>query len=188
MIQTASAISRDRPCGTRVHHDPDRSRCSRSVSRWLWLVTTGQIRGDEPIRACAWDHGPAGTGHDRGFSLPGKPRGQPRSSCRSTRTTKPRWSIESRTVEKAGMALWPWIEVGTKPGDGRRPPRMDGRDRRPPRRLAAAIPRRPDRPSRGEVIKAWPWVPIGYAPAFDAHRMRLKSLLGDLREPGRGCS
>ena len=33
---------------------------------------------------------------------------------------------------------------------------------------------------RGEVIKAWPWVPIGYAPAFDAHRQRLKLLLGDL--------
>ena len=32
----------------------------------------------------------------------------------------------------------------------------------------------------GEVIKAWPWVPIGYAPAFDAHRERLKTLLGDL--------
>jgi hypothetical protein len=32
----------------------------------------------------------------------------------------------------------------------------------------------------GTVIKAWPWVPIGYAAAFDAHLERLKTLLGDL--------
>ncbi len=40
----------------------------------------------------------------------------------------------------------------------------------------------PDAPSRrpGEVIKAWPWVPIGYAPAFDAHRSRMKALLAEL--------
>ena len=46
--------------------------------------------------------------------------------------------------------------------------------------------RRLRRPKRGEVIKAWPWVPIGYAPAFDAHRERLKVLLGDLPGPWSG--
>jgi hypothetical protein len=35
----------------------------------------------------------------------------------------------------------------------------------------------------GEVLKVWPWVPIGYAPAFAAHRRRIRDLLDGL--PGR---
>ena len=93
--------------------------------------------------------------------------------------TKQRWRPMAEAVERAGMTLWPWIEVARNP------------------LLAAAHPdwmaaigghhedwrrRFPDAPAAklGEVIKAWPWVPIGYAPAFDAHRQRLKLLLGDL--------
>jgi hypothetical protein len=30
------------------------------------------------------------------------------------------------------------------------------------------------------VVKAWPWVPIGYAPAFSAHRERIGALLAGL--------
>ena len=93
----------------------------------------------------------------------------------------------AREVDRAGMTLCPWVEVARNPSMADAHPEWmaapgghhdDWRRRFPDAPKAKA----------GEVIKAWPWVPIGYAPAFDAHRERLKSLLGDL--PGRwpGCS
>lgn len=99
--------------------------------------------------------------------------------------TKGRWQDIADRVERAGMSLWPWIEVARNPA------------------LAVAHPewmaatgghhddwrrRFPDAPKAkaGEVIKAWPWVPLGYAPAFAAHRERLKSLLTDLPGPWAG--
>ncbi len=96
--------------------------------------------------------------------------------------TKGRWKDIADRVERAGMSLWPWVEVARNPALARAHPEWmaatgghhdDWRKRFPgaPRALA------------GEVIKAWPWVPIGYAPAFAAHRERLKTLLADL--PGR---
>ena len=38
----------------------------------------------------------------------------------------------------------------------------------------------PDAPrlNKGEVAKAWPWTPIAYQKAFDAHLARIKELLG----------
>jgi len=92
---------------------------------------------------------------------------------------KQRWKPMAEAVERAGMTLWPWIEVA------RNPPMADAH----PEWMAAIgghhddwRRRFPDAPTakRGEVIKAWPWVPIGYAPAFDAQRQRLKLLLDDL--------
>ena len=83
-------------------------------------------------------------------------------------SSRRRWGATARTVEQAGMTLWPWVEW-RQPGDGRRPPRVDGGSGRASRRLAAAVPKAP-MAKAGEVVKAWPWVPIGYAPAFDAHR------------------
>jgi hypothetical protein len=92
---------------------------------------------------------------------------------------KPRWKPMAQTVDRAGMTLWPWVEVARNPAMADAHPEW-----------MAAIGghhddwrrRFPDAPvaKRGEVIKAWPWVPIGYAPAFDAQRRRLKLLLGDL--------
>ena len=95
---------------------------------------------------------------------------------------KRRWQPMADTVERAGMTLWPWIEVARNPAMAEAHPEWmaaigahhDDWRRRFPEAPAA---------KHGEVIKAWPWVPIGYAPAFDAHRQRLKMLLGDL--PGR---
>jgi hypothetical protein len=94
-------------------------------------------------------------------------------------SAKQRWKPMAEAVERAGMTLWPWIEVA------RNPAMADAH-----LEWMAAIGghhddwrrRFPDAPAtrRGEVIKAWPWVPIGYAPAFDAHRQRLKELLDDL--------
>jgi hypothetical protein len=93
--------------------------------------------------------------------------------------TKRAWETTAKTVEGAGMALWPWVEVGRNPAmadahpDWMAAPGGHHDDWR--RRFPDAPQKRPD-----AVIKAWPWVPIGYAPAFDAHRARLKELLGNV--------
>jgi hypothetical protein len=93
--------------------------------------------------------------------------------------TKRRWERMARAVEQAGMTLWPWIEVARNPAMADAHPEWmaapGGHHDDWRRRFPTAPKRRPD-----EVIKAWPWVPIGYAPAFDAHRQRLRALLGDL--------
>jgi hypothetical protein len=93
--------------------------------------------------------------------------------------TKQRWATLAKTVERAGMTLWPWVEVARNPAMANAHPdwmaatggHHDDWRRRFPSAPASKA---------GHVIKAWPWVPIGYAPAFDAHRERLKRLLTDL--------
>jgi hypothetical protein len=92
---------------------------------------------------------------------------------------KRQWAMMAKAVERAGMTLWPWVEVARNPAMADAHPEWmaaigahhDDWRRRFPNAPAA---------KSGEVIKAWPWVPIGYVPAFDAHRERLKTLLGDL--------
>ncbi len=94
-------------------------------------------------------------------------------------STKQRWKPMAEAVERAGMTLWPWIEVARNPAMADAHPEwmaaIGGHHDDWRRRFPDAPPKR-----RGEVIKAWPWVPIGYAPAFDAQRRRLKLLLDDL--------
>jgi hypothetical protein len=93
--------------------------------------------------------------------------------------TKGRWESIARVVERAGLTLWPWVEVARNQAmadihpDWMAAPGGHHDDWR--RRFPSAPRARP-----GEVIKAWPWVPIGYAPALKAHRDRLRKLLGDL--------
>ena len=93
--------------------------------------------------------------------------------------SKRRWAPTAKAIDDAGMVLWPWIEVRHNPGMALAHPDWmaaigahhdDWR-----RRFPGAPTARP-----GEVIKAWPWVPIGYVPAFEAHRRRLSGLLADL--------
>jgi hypothetical protein len=96
--------------------------------------------------------------------------------------TKGRWGATAESVERAGMTLWPWVEVARNAALADAHPdwmaatggHHDDWRRRFPKAPTA---------KEGEVMKTWPWVPIGYAPAFDAHRERLRSLLADL--PGR---
>jgi hypothetical protein len=93
--------------------------------------------------------------------------------------TKGRWRAIADRIEQAGMTLWPWIEVARNPALADAHPEWmaaTGGHHHDWRR------RFPDAPTarEGEVIKAWPWVPIGYAPAFAAHRERLGGLLTDL--------
>ena len=96
-----------------------------------------------------------------------------------------RWGEVAASAERAGLALYPWVEVGRNPAmadahpDWMAAPGGHHDDWR--RRFPDAPARKP-----GWVIKAWPWVPIGYAPAFEAHRRRLKLLLENLPGPWAG--
>jgi len=75
----------------------------------------------------------------------------------------------------AGVDLYYWIEVARNSALADAHPRWmaslgmhdDWRKRFPD-----AAP-----PKKGEVAKAYPWVPIGYAEAFEAHLQRIKGLL-----------
>jgi hypothetical protein len=89
------------------------------------------------------------------------------------------WGPLAESVERAGMTLWPWIEVARNPAMAAAHPEWMaaiGAHHDDWRRRFPGAPRA----KPGQVIKAWPWVPIGYTPAFDAHRQRLKLLLDDL--------
>ncbi|GAC1447714.1 MAG: hypothetical protein NVSMB9_30190 [Isosphaeraceae bacterium] len=98
-----------------------------------------------------------------------------------------RWASLARDAERAGLALYPWIEVARNPVMADAHPDWmaapgghhdDWRRRFPMAPVAG----------KNEVVKAWPWVPIGYAPAFEAHRKRLDDLLRDLPGPWAGVS
>src|SRR5208282_4027950 len=90
-----------------------------------------------------------------------------------------RWETMASVVEQSGMMLWPWVEVARNPAMADDHPEWmaapGGHHDDWRRRFPTAPKAKP-----GEIIKAWPWVPIGYAPAFDAHRRRLRTLLDDL--------
>jgi hypothetical protein len=94
-------------------------------------------------------------------------------------TTRAEWAEVAQRVERAGLALYPWVEVARNPAMAQAHPAWmaspgghhnDWRRRFPSAPIAA----------HGQVIKAWPWVPIGYAPALDAHRQRIGTLLDKL--------
>ena len=94
-------------------------------------------------------------------------------------SSRPGWGLLAKTVAQAEMHLWPWIEVARNPEMADSHPdwiaavggHHDDWRRRFPNAPVA---------KKDEVIKSWPWVPIGYFPAFEAHRERLRSLLSDL--------
>ena len=91
----------------------------------------------------------------------------------------------AKEVERAGMTLWPWIEVARNPAMADAHPDWMAAPGGHHNDWRRRFPHAPTAKAQ-EVIKAWPWVPIGYAPAFDAHRERLKTLLGDLPGPWAG--
>jgi hypothetical protein len=78
-------------------------------------------------------------------------------------------------VTANGLAAYLWIEVGRNSELAREHPEWmaslgmhgDWRTRFPNIRLL----------EKGEVAKAWPWVPISYKESFDAHRERVERLL-----------
>ncbi len=93
-----------------------------------------------------------------------------------------RWAGLAAAAEHAGLDLYPWIEVARNPAMAEAHPEwmasIGGHHDDWRRRFPDAPAARP-----GSVVKAWPWVPIGYAPAYEAHRRRVRSLLDGL--PGR---
>jgi hypothetical protein len=78
-------------------------------------------------------------------------------------------------ADAAGMGVYLWIEVGRNQDLAKQHPEWlaslgmhgDWRSRFPKVRPL----------EKGEVAKAWPWVPIGYKESFDAHRARVGRLL-----------
>jgi hypothetical protein len=93
--------------------------------------------------------------------------------------TRARWSELTTLAERAGLTLDPWIEVARNPALADAHPEWmaspGGHHNDWRRRFPDAPVARP-----GAVLKTWPWVPIGYAPAYEAHRQRIKTLLDGL--------
>jgi len=90
----------------------------------------------------------------------------------------------AKAVADHSLDLYYWIEVGRNPKMAREHPEWmaslgmhnDWRKRFPNVRA----------PEKGEVTKAWPWVPIGYQEPFDAHLARITKLLARLSDGYRG--
>lgn len=83
----------------------------------------------------------------------------------------------AKAVSAASLALYYWIEVARN---------AEMADAHP--RWMAALGMHEDwrrrfsdapRPGKREVVKAYPWVPITYREAYDAHLSRLRDLLGN---------
>lgn len=84
-------------------------------------------------------------------------------------------------VRKAGLDLYYWIEIGRAPelADAH-PEWMASLQGHPEwRRHFPGVPQ----PAAGEVVKNYPWVPIRYREAFEAHRSRVTSLLRGIPVP-----
>lgn len=89
------------------------------------------------------------------------------------------WPATTQAAKTAGLDLWAWVEVGRNPKMADDHPtwmaspgshHKDWRTRFPD----APVPR------KDEVVKVWPWVPIGYEPAFEEHQRQVNQLLDQL--------
>lgn len=101
------------------------------------------------------------------------------------RTTAEAYQAAAKTVSGARLDLYYWIEVARNKGLADAHPRWmaslgmhgDWQKRFPGTRLPV---------KDQEVAKAYPWVPIGYREAFDAHLQRIRDLIPRAAEPYRG--
>jgi len=99
-------------------------------------------------------------------------------------------------VRAADLHLGYWLEVGRSPQLAAQHPEwmasLQGHDEW--RRQYPAFPE----PAAGEVVQAWPWTPVAYAEAFDAHHARVAGqlaalppadyvFLNDLQGPPAAC-
>ena len=90
----------------------------------------------------------------------------------------------AKGIRDQNLDLYFWIEVGRNPALAREHPRWmaslgshdDWR-----RRFPAVRPL-----EKGEVAKAWPWVPIRYREAYEAHQVRMGRLLARAPQSYRG--
>lgn len=87
-------------------------------------------------------------------------------------------------IEAGSLDIFYWIEVGRNPAFAKDHPEWMASlgSHNDWRKLF------PDAPQlqEGEVAKAWPWTPIGYRQAFDAHLVRVKALLRRIPSNYRG--
>lgn len=84
----------------------------------------------------------------------------------------------SRRIRAKGLALYYWIEVGRNPAMADAHPEWMASLQGHPewRRLFPNAPK----PGEGEVVKNYPWTPILYKEAFEAHLQRIAGLLKGL--------
>jgi hypothetical protein len=94
-------------------------------------------------------------------------------------STGGQWKVVSEAVRHAGMELWPWVEVARNPSMADAHPDWMAAIGAHHDDWRRDFPRAP-MAKAGEVIKVWPWVPIGYAQAYDAHLKRAETLLKGL--------
>jgi hypothetical protein len=92
-----------------------------------------------------------------------------------------RWPELGEDSRRAGLALYGWIEVARNPAMADAHPDWMASPGGHHGDWRRRFPNAPTAKS-GEVIKVWPWVPIGYAPAFEAHRRRVAGLLDMLSD------
>jgi len=87
----------------------------------------------------------------------------------------------ARRIQAAGLTLYYWIEIGRNPALAEAHPEW-----------MASLQGHPEwrrhfpnvgLPQPGEVVKNFPWVPVHYREAFDAHLGRVAALLKDLPAP-----
>ncbi len=84
----------------------------------------------------------------------------------------------ARAIEKSGLELYYWIEVGRCPElADEHPLWMASLQGHPEwRRFHKDFPK----PKADETVKCYPWVPVFYREAFDAHLARIERLLAGL--------
>lgn len=91
------------------------------------------------------------------------------------RTDGPAYRSIARHISSAGLDLYWWIEVARNPKLAAAHPRwmasLGSHDD-----WQKNFPNLPE-PKIGEIAKAYPWVPINYREAFDAHLSRVSQLL-----------
>ncbi len=98
------------------------------------------------------------------------------SNVRAVRNREQRTAAER--IQAAGMALYYWIEIGRCPSIADENPLwMASLQGHPEWRRYHADLREP---AANEVVKNYPWTPVLYREAFDAHLKRVRNLLAEL--------
>lgn len=88
----------------------------------------------------------------------------------------------ARRVMAAGLGLYYWIEVARDPALADAHPEWMASLQGPHPEWRRHFPKTPQ-PADGQVVKNYPWVPIRYREAFDAHLRRVEALLKGLPAP-----
>lgn len=95
------------------------------------------------------------------------------------------WTAFSELAREEGLDLYAWIEVGRNPMMADAHPSWMASPGGHHDDWRRRFPKAP-RAGEGESLKLWPWVPIGYAEAFQAHGRRIESLLDGLPGTWKG--